>query len=115
MNRQPTTNRLVAEFSAVLDRPAPLTILRKDEQLHRFEDGDETIVVRTIKQPNGEYSAIDHENYDLGFPVGFGASTIGAIADLFEKMPRAASEREERDRQAGAWDHAQDHRKNWVA
>ena len=82
------------------------------EQIFRFEDGDETIVVRTTEQPNGEYTAIDHENYDYDSPVGWGFSTIGAIADLFEKMPRAASDREERDHQAERWDHQRDLRKN---
>jgi hypothetical protein len=98
-------------------QPASIVIgHRKSEQLHHFNDGDEVIVVRTTLQPNGEYTAIDHENYDYDSPVGWGFSTIGAIADLFEKMPRANSEREERaDRQAQAFDHAQDHRKNYEA
>jgi hypothetical protein len=85
------------------------------KQLHRFEDGDETIVVQTTLQPNGEYAAIDHENYDYDSPVGYGLSTIGAIADLFEKLPRAASDREERDYQAARFDHARDLRKHQVA
>lgn len=89
-----------------------MTTLHKGEQTWRFEDGDETIVVRTTLQPNGEYTAIDHENYDYDSPVGWGFSTIGAIADLFQKMPRAASEREERDRQADNWDHQRDLRKH---
>lgn len=86
--------------------------LRTGQQIHRFEDGDETVVVRTTKQPNGEYTAIDHENYDYDSPVGWGHTTLAAIADLFEKMPRAASEREERDMMAARFDHQRDLRKH---
>jgi hypothetical protein len=75
-------------------------------QLHTFQDDEFTITVKTEEQPNGEYSAIEADNYDgPGSPMGWGFSTIGAIADLFERMPRAASEREERDRMADKWDH----------
>ena len=90
----------------------------------RFQDGDETIRVRVTLQPNGEYTAIDDDNYDCdcderGFfstsPVGYGDTELSAIADLFSKIPRAASEREERDDQAARFDHAADHRKNWIA
>lgn len=82
-------------------------------QLHTFQDGEDTITVSTVSHSNGEYSAIEADNYDS--PVGWGFSTIGAIADLFERMPRAASEREDFDRNAAAFDHARDLRKNWVA
>lgn len=93
-------------------------------QLHTFADGEFTITVRTTLQPNGEYTAVDDNTYDCdcdqdGYfstsPVGYGLSTLGAIADLFEKLPRAESDREERDDRAARFDHAQDHRKNWVA
>ena len=93
-------------------------------QLHHFQDGDETITVRTTLQPNGEYTAVDDSTYDCdcdqdGFfstsPIGWGFSTIGAIADLFEKMPRAASDRAERDDRAAHFDHARDLRKHGVA
>ena len=92
--------------------------------IHRFDDGDEVIVVQTTLQPNGEYTAIDTNTYDCdcdqdGFfstsPVGWGFSEIGAIADLFEKLPRANSDREERDDLAARFDYAQDHRKNYEA
>lgn len=83
-------------------------------QLHTFADGEFTIVVRTEEQPNGEFTAIDHDNYDAGSAVGWGFSTIGAIADLFEKLPRAASDREDFDRNAAVFDHARDLKKNWV-
>lgn len=82
-------------------------------QLHTFQDGDSTITVKTEEQPNGEFTAIDNDNYDgPGSPMGWGFSTIGAIADLFERMPRAASEREDYDRNAAARDHARDLRKH---
>lgn len=72
-------------------------------QLHTFADGEITITVSTVSHSNGEYSAIEADNYDS--PVGWGFSTIGAIADFFSRAPRAASEREERDRMADKWDH----------
>jgi hypothetical protein len=80
-------------------------------RLHYFEE----ITVKTDPQPNGEFAAIDADNYEPGFPVGFGFTRFEAIADLFEKMPRAESEREENSRRAARFDHAQDYRKNWVA
>lgn len=88
--------------------------LRKGQKIIRFEDGDETIAVLVTLEPNGEYSAIDHENYDYDSPVGWGVSNIGAIADLFAKLPRAASDREGRmsDRAGFAADHAADYRKH---
>lgn len=108
MARQ-TTNQLVAEFARVLDRPARLL---PNEKLHRFDDGDEVITVRTRELSDRTYIAVDNENPDV---AGFGFSIIGAIANLFEKMPRAASEREERDDLAARFDRAQDHRKHEVA
>ncbi len=72
-------------------------------QIIKFEDGEETIVVCVLEYPNGEYSACELEVPQ--HPVGFGLSSIGAIADLFKKMPRAASEREEYNHQAARWDH----------
>jgi hypothetical protein len=82
-------------------------------QLHTFQDGDSTITVSTVSHSNGEYSAIDADNYDS--PVGWGFSTIGAIADFFSRAPRAASEREDYDRQAAAFDHARDLHKHEIA
>lgn len=80
------------------------------EQTFHFDDGDEQISVTTRELPDRSYIAVTG-----GAEVaGFGFSTIGAIADLFAKMPAAASEREERDEQAARFDHAQDHRKNWT-
>lgn len=91
-------------------------IRNKADQLHHFEDGDESITVKTTKLSDGTYAAVEAENYDMRAPLGFGFSTIGAIADLFEKMPRAKSEREDRaaDRQAWAFDRARDYRKETV-
>jgi hypothetical protein len=80
-----------------------------------FEDGDETIRVRVTEHYRNEFTAIDADNYDYDSPVGYGDTELSAIADLFEKMPRAASEREARDYQAERWDHARDHRKHGSA
>jgi hypothetical protein len=79
-------------------------------QLHTFADGEFTITVRTEEQPNGEYTAVSVD--DGPYVVGWGFSTIGAIADLFSRLPRAESDREEYDRNAAARDRAQDHRKH---
>lgn len=85
-------------------------ILHKNVTLISFEDGDETIKVRLTEDFVGNYWAVDSANPDLA--IGFGLSSIGAVADLFEKLPRAASEREERDELAAKWDHARDIRKH---
>lgn len=85
-------------------------VLQKNETLHRFDDGDETIMVR-VREIGNEYIAVNDEAPDV---AGFGFSNIGAIADLFAKLPRAASEREERDDMAAKWDHARDDRKDFV-
>lgn len=86
--------------------------LQKNETLHSFEDGDETVTVRVREIPGSQYIAVCD---DAPGVAGFGFSNIGAIADLFEKMPRAASEREERDALAAKWDHARDYRKHAAA
>ena len=81
------------------------------EQIFKFEDGEETITVKTVELPNGEVIAFNNDDSDpLAFGHGF--STIGAIADLFKKLPAAVSEREERDLLAERWDHARDLRKH---
>lgn len=82
-----------------------MTIQRTGEQIHRFEDGDETITVAVRELANGQYIAVDNECPDV---AGFGFSSFGAIANLFAKLPRAASEREERDELAAKWDHARE-------
>lgn len=74
-------------------------------KLHHFNEEDGKITVKTEQQPNGEFTAIDAENYDYDSPVGWGLSRFHAIADLFEKMPRAESEREERDLLADKLEH----------
>lgn len=84
-------------------------IIRQKETVHRFEDGDETITVRTRELPDNRYIAVVGDCPDV---AGFGFSTIGAIANLFEKLPRANSEREERDDQAARFDHTRDLRKH---
>lgn len=86
------------------------TVLHKSETIHRFEDGDEVIRVRLTEDFAGNYRAVDIERPDLA--TGTGLSSIGAIANLFEKLPRAESEREERDELAAKWDHARDLRKH---
>jgi hypothetical protein len=104
------TNQMVREFAKVLDQPAPLL---KGEKLHTFRDDDgETVTVRTRELPGNQYIAVDNENPDV---MGSGFSIIGAIANLFAKMPAAASEREERDDLAAKWDRARDYRKHEVA
>jgi hypothetical protein len=85
---------------------------RTRAQIFRFDDGDERIAVQTAEMGDGSYCAFQIE--PMTGPLGFGFSTIGAIADLFQKMPAAASEREERDEQAARFDHQQDLRKNWT-
>lgn len=86
-----------------------------------FADGEETIRVRVTEHYRNEFTAVDDATYDCdcderGFfstsPVGYGDTQLSAIADLFEKLPRAASEREERDHQAARFDHARDLRKH---
>ncbi len=89
-----------------------MTILIRDSaKLHHFDE----ITVKTQIQPNGEYTAIDADNYDYDSPMGWGFSRFSAIADLFDKMPRAESEREDSNRAACAIDHARDLRKHEVA
>lgn len=76
-------------------------------RLHTFDDGEFTITVKTEKLPNGEYSAIDNDNYDgPGSVMGLGFSQLSAIADLFERLPRAESDREEFDHVAAQRDRA---------
>jgi hypothetical protein len=106
-----TTNQLIAEFASVLGQPAA-PLLLPNEKLISFDDGDETVVVRLRELPGAQFIAVDNANPDV---AGFGLSSIGAIADLFEKMPRAASDREERDELAAKWDRARDYRKHGVA
>lgn len=86
-------------------------------QLHHFDDdGEFGINVKTEKLPNGEYAAIDADNYDgPGSPMGLGFSLLSAIADLFEQLPRAASEREERDDRAVRFDRAREYLKHEAA
>ncbi len=89
---------------------------RSDSKIIPFRDGDETIRVRLTKHAGkhtNHFFAIEEDNRELfNFPIGYGDTEMSAIADLFEKMPRAASEREERDRMADHWDHQRDLRKN---
>lgn len=103
---------MISIEAALMEPVMNAPVLQKNEKLHRFQDGDETIVVRTRELPSRQHIAVCEEAPDV---AGFGFSIIGAIADLFEKMPRAASEREERDDLAAKWDHARDYRKHEVA
>jgi hypothetical protein len=85
------------------------------DKVFSFEDGEETIRIRVTEHYRNEFTAIDAENYDYDSPVGYGDTQLSAIADLFEKLPRAASEREECDHQVARFDHARDLRKHEVA
>jgi hypothetical protein len=89
-------------------RPA----LRASEKIFSFADGDETTRVLVTEHYRNEFTALDAENYDYDSPVGYGDTQMSAIADLFSKMPKAASEREERDVQADRFDRARDYRKH---
>jgi hypothetical protein len=56
--------------------------------LHHFTE----MTVQTDLQPNGEYTAIEADNYDLaercnpGRPMGWGCCRFSAIADLTEQL-----------------------------
>ena len=56
-------------------------------QLHIFD----SITIETEQQPNGEYTAIDYENYEGGGPMGWGHSRLEAIGDLREKLGERVS------------------------
>jgi hypothetical protein len=55
-------------------------------------DDPTTIKIRTenvcppIPDRRFDWSAVDGENYDLGSPIGWGATESEAIADLLEQM-----------------------------
>jgi len=40
------------------------------------------MTVKVVLQPNGEWTAIDNDNYDLGSPVGHGSTMLESIVDL---------------------------------
>jgi hypothetical protein len=44
------------------------------------------MTVSTERQPNGEFTAIDADNYEGGSPMGWGATPLEAIADLAEQL-----------------------------
>jgi hypothetical protein len=46
----------------------------------------QTLTILIERQPNGEYTAIDEANHDLGGPVGYGKTKRAAIDDLIEQM-----------------------------
>jgi hypothetical protein len=56
-------------------------------ELHVF-DG---ITIETEQQPNGEFTAIDYENYEGDGPMGWGRSRLEAIADLREQLRERVS------------------------
>ncbi len=78
-----------------------------NRQTHHFNDG----TVITGLCPNGQYGA--YLETDDGRVRGYGHTRLAAIADLNEVV--GVEEPEEVDHQAARFDHAQDHRKNWVA
>lgn len=79
-----------------------------NRQTHHFTEGK----VITGMCPNGEYGAY-REDEDEGRIRGYGHTRLAAIADLNEAV--GTDEPEEVDHQAARFDHAHDHRKNWVA
>jgi len=72
---------------------------------HHFDNGD----VITGLCPNGEFGA--HLEREDGRVRGYGHTRFAAIADLVESIGH--EEPEDFDRQAAAFDHAHDLRKNW--
>ena len=78
-------------------------------KIYQFEDGD----IRVVLEANGQYSAINAEDFNESSPIGWGFSEFDAMANLNGKLARAESDREERDHMADRFDHTQDHRKNW--
>jgi len=42
--------------------------------------------IRTTFQPNGQYAAIDADNYEGGDPVGWGKTRMEAEADLIDQL-----------------------------
>ena len=44
------------------------------------------LTVRTDLQPNGEFTAIDAADHDLGWPVGWGSTSWAAIIDLVDQL-----------------------------
>ena len=81
----------------------------QNRRTHYFNDG----TVITGLCPTGEYGAYRDE-IDEGLIRGYGHTRLAAIADLVEQIG-GDDEPEEIDRQAQAFDHAQDHRKNFEA
>lgn len=84
-------------------------------QIHHFHN----LTVKTELHPSREYSAIDDSNFDLGFPVGWGATRLEAIADLAELMRERGlldgDTAEPVDLRAIKFDHDRDLRKHEVA
>lgn len=54
-----------------------------DTHIVHFYDG---VNVKVERLPNLSISAIDADNYDYDYPVGYGDSILSAIADLNEQM-----------------------------
>ena len=79
-------------------------------RVHHFDNGD----VITGLCPSGDFGAYLKREDVLPLMLrwrGYGHTRFAAIADLVESIGH--EEPEDFDRQAAAWDHAQDHRKNW--
>lgn len=69
--------------AATATKPSPLPAAATADQRHHFDDGP---TVLTQWQPNGQYTAIDADNWEPGFPIGWGPSRYSAICDLVEEM-----------------------------
>ena len=77
-----------------------------------FPANDTTVITGLC--PNGEFGAY-REDEDEGRIRGYGHTRLAAIADLVEAIGRHDETEEDFDHRAAQFDHAQDHRKNWVA
>lgn len=42
--------------------------------------------IKLERHPDGSLSAIDADNFELGYPVGWGQTQLEAIADLRDQM-----------------------------
>jgi hypothetical protein len=83
-----------------------------NRRTHYFPSNDCTVITGLL--PPGEFCAFLMER-DVGRVRGFGHTRLAAIADLVEAIGRRDEREEDFDARAAQFDHAQDHRKNWVA
>lgn len=84
----------------------------ENRRTHYFPANDCTAVTGLL--PTGEFGAFLMER-DAGRARGHGHSRLAAIADLVEAIGRVDESEEDFDARAAQFDHAQDHKKNWIA